>query len=231
MTRRHGETATRRRGENREVISASFLPRVFASPRRCEGQGTAEILLMLPLFVILAGGALCIGYMCWQGLKVQQAANLAARMQGQQRVGGGTTATNINVENGLTGTGDRAPTREEAQRMVTDINALNGNRAGTPPGGVYGDFYKAVRNMFGVKEGRRLVVPPPHRGANTDAVKVVRVLKPPKILDLQLKPVLLEAYAYGGEDTRMYGLPRWGGTGVDPTTPFYKTAIPRGSEP
>jgi len=58
---------------------------------------------------------------------------------------------------------------------------------------------------------------------NSDKVQVIRLLQPPKIFDLQLPPVKLEASAYGGEDPHMYGLPRWGK--VDKNNPFFVEKI------
>ena len=192
--------------------------------RNCAGQATSEMVILLPLFVVLIGGVISIGYMCWQGIKVQQAANMAARIQGQERVGGGATGTDINIENGITGEGDELPEVDENGRFRGDVRNLHLAQDGSIPG-VYGNFRRVVRGMFNGGEKERLYIPPPKTGANSDAVKVVRVLNPPKIFWLKLKPVVLEATAYGGEDTRMYGLPRWGKTGEDRNNSFYKSQI------
>ncbi len=189
--------------------------------RPSSGQATSELILLVPLFVFMAGGALSIGYMCWQGLKVQQAANLAARIQGQERVMGGTSQQSILHDNGLDGPKDQVP---DDSVLQNPSNAPINGMQGAPSSGVYGKFYAAVRKMFGPGEQDKLFVPPPvNAGFNTDTVQVVRVLKPPKILNYQLPSIKLEAFAYGGEDPHMYGLPRWGR--VDGVAPFYQTEI------
>jgi hypothetical protein len=191
-----------------------------------KGQASTEIVLMLPLFLLLAAGALSIGYICWQGLKVQQAANIAARIQGQQRVSGGVSTTKIDEENGVgSGQEDRDITDEQVAQLGQNPTGVNAFRMGGNPRGVYGDFRAIVQSMFNADERTKLLVPAPKRGMNSDKVKVIRVLNPPKLLGLQMKPIKLEAEAYGGEDPRMFGLPRWGGTGDQPNTPFYQDQI------
>jgi hypothetical protein len=188
-----------------------------------KGQGMSEIVLMLPLFLILAAGSISIAYMCWQGIKVQQAANLAARIQGQERVSGGVSQQSISRDNGMEGMGDQVPDEDDVAKMGNGAN-MSGWKS-RPSGGVYGRFYDAVHTMFSKNEQNKLFVPPPiNQGINTDTVQVVRVLTPPKILDFQLKPIRLEAKAYGGEDSHMYALPRWGST-ANNNDQFYTTAI------
>src|SRR5262245_39084837 len=144
-TTQDGVTGRRGDGGTRRQEDVSSRPPVLPSPRRrwSGGQGTTEIALMLPLFVILLGGVLFVGYMCWQGLKVQQAANLAARIQGQERVAGGYAPPNnpnvgvqfIRQDNGIDGGGDKIP---------DNLDALDGNPDAfaqykvKPTGGVYG---------------------------------------------------------------------------------------------
>src|SRR5688572_3895751 len=78
------------------------IPRHPDTPRqRRAGQATTEMLFILPLLLILAACAAYITYICWQGLKVQQAANLAARINGQERVGGAKDFNQIYLDNGL----------------------------------------------------------------------------------------------------------------------------------
>lgn len=179
---------------------------------------------MLPLFMILAAGALFVGYICWQGLKVQQAANLAARIQGQERVGGGRSQQSIAQDNGLDSGGDTVPDDSSMSGLAQDPNALDRFKS-APNGGVYGKFYQAVHEMFGPGEQQKLFVPPPEKeGINSDRIRVIRVLNPPKIFDYQMKPIKLEATAYGGEDTHMYGLPRWGKT-ANSQGQFYTGAL------
>jgi hypothetical protein len=189
-----------------------------------KGQATTELAIILPLFVLLAGGLLSVGYICWQGLKVQEAANLAARIQGEERVGGGVSADSIQQDNGLDGSGDRVPDDSLIGGLSKNPDALSGMKS-KPTGGVYGKIYKAVHQMFTKGEQEKLFVPPPiKQGINSDTVQVVRVLNPPKFLDFKLAPIRLEAEAYGGEDSHMYGLPRWGRTADSPGQ-FYTTNI------
>jgi hypothetical protein len=176
------------------------------------GQATTEIVIMLPLFLLLAFGAIAITYICWQGIKVQEAANLAARIQGQERISGGHSEESIRQDNGLDGGFDKLPTAEDLSQLDSSDDGLSGFKS-KPAGGVYGRYYQAVHDMFGKGEQKKLFVPPPTNvGLNTDTIKVVRVLNPPKFFDFKLKPIRLEATAYGGEDVHMYALPRWGST-------------------
>jgi hypothetical protein len=172
-----------------------------------KGQASAELVILLPLFLMLAAGAMSFAYMCWQGIKVQQAANLAARMQGQERVSGSSSVDWIKQDNGVgMGFGDTAPEVDSAQKVVTS----QGERSAPPATSVYGRFYREVQGMFTPGEQEKLFIPEPHAGLNSDAVNVVRLLQPPKNMGLKLPPIKLEATAYGGEDPHMYGLPRWG---------------------
>lgn len=170
------------------------------------GQASTELVLMMPVFILMIGIALSVGYMCWQGIKVQQAANFAARIQGQERIGGGRDPGSINYENGLVGIADQV-----------SVSGASGVKTGAIPG-LYGRYRAAVQRLFNSGEQIKLFVPAPKLGINTDQVRVVRVLKPPKILNFQMKPILLDGEAYGGEDPRMYGLPRWGNS-------FYQSQI------
>jgi hypothetical protein len=159
--------------------------------------------------------------MCYQGLKTQQAANLAARIQGQERVMGGATARSILDDNGgADGSGDWVPASNPDPEAESP--ALHA-RAGAAPSlrSVYGRYYKAAKDLFGARD--KVFVPPPISGVNTDQVRVVRVMNPPKMFGLQLKPMVVEATAYGGEDSRMYGLPRWGTSSNGAS--FYKSQI------
>ncbi len=184
--------------------------------KKNSGQATTEILLLLPVFIIMAGISLSVGYICWQGIKVQQAANLAARIQGQQRVSGGTSVNQINDENGINDNADPFPGENE------DLTQLGANKAPSSDS-VYGQYRAAVREMFLPKEQERLYVKKAVQGVNSDQIKVVRVLVPPRLFGLQLRPIRLEATAYGGEDSRMFGLPRWGKVGSNDS--FYKDQI------
>ena len=227
------ESANRRIGESEKRHGKFFLPfrRLTVSPSLRlgrSGQGMSEITLMLPLFILLAGGAMAVAYICWQGIKVQQAANLAARIQGQERVSGASASDAsvgqhfIEQDNGVDGGGDTVPDDASIQGLSNNPNALNGFHT-KPTGGVYGKLYQAVHDMFNPGEQKKLFVPLPIQGLNTDSVEVVRVLNPPKIFDMQLKPVKLQARAYGGEDTHLYGLPRWGRDNANGQ--FYTSAL------
>jgi hypothetical protein len=179
------------------------------------GQAASELVIILPLLLLLAFGAIALTYMCWQGVKTQEAANLAARIQGQERVAGGVSLADIDLVNGMGMGGDQDPTALRGQDFLTPERA----RGERPRGGamsvrsVYGKLRQAARDMFSPGERDHLFVPPPVRRSITDQVKVVRVMTPPEIFDFQIKPVVVEATAYGGECTNMYGLPCWGHTG------------------
>lgn len=191
------------------------------------GQATTEIVLLLPIFLLLAAGMVMLGYIALQGLKVQEAANLAARIQGQERVSGGTSRQSILQDNGLDGAVEKVPTKEDLAQLKHNPNGLSGFKA-APNGGVYGKYYRAVHAMFSPGEQKKLFVPPPIKeGTNTDTIRIVRVLNPPKIFGFKLKPIRLEATAYGGEDSHMYSLPRWGrsGSGGPNAQPFYHGQI------
>lgn len=210
MKRRIGESVKRSNSRSR-LFSVSPFHRLPVSRRFAAGQAMTELVFILPFILVLAGGAISVAYICFQGLKVQQAANLAARIQGQERVAGGKVVASILQDNGVgDGTGDDAASAAKAlQELQSNPHALDG-RTVTLPTGVYGHYYKAVQSLFSKGEQEKLFVLPPHSGINTDAVEVIRILAPPKILNYQMPPVELTATAYGGEDTHAFGLPRWG---------------------
>lgn len=188
------------------------------------GQAATEVLLLVPLFILMIGIGLSVGYLCWQGIKVQEAANFAARVQGQERVGGGFSSTSISTDNGLIGVEDKLPSPGQLKAWKNDANAMSGLQAGSSPGGVYGKYRALVRDFFSSGERGNLFVPAPTLGINSDRVRVARVIRPPKILNFQMQPIMIQADAYGGEDSRMYGLPRWGSTGNNGSA-FYKSQI------
>ena len=179
------------------------------------------MILLVPLFVMLSGGAISVAYMCWQGVKVQQAANLAARIEGQERVSGGRVTTDIDVINGTNnGTGDdELDDKTLKNQLRNNPNAIRGDQHPPSPNSVYGKFYKAAKDMFTPSEQNNLLIPQATPGlvGNTDQVNITRVIQPLKILNLQINPITLHASAYGGEDPHMYGLPRWGCTGDNAT--------------
>lgn len=173
-----------------------------------KGQATSEMLFLAPFFVILIGGAISVVYLGWQNLKVQQAANVAARIQGQERVGGGKDFQSIMEVNGQLSSGDNVY-----------ANAGEGSNGDEPPGdSVYGHVYQMVKKKFySPSEEKSVFVPKPTIGQNVDEVQVYRFVKLPKIPFMNRnsdnQTVRLEGKAWGGEDTYMYGLPRWGKTG------------------
>ena len=191
------------------------------------GQSLAEMVVFLPMLLMMAAGAIFIVYMCWQGVKVQQAANMAARVEGEERVAGGTSAGSIREVNGLGIGGDEDITANG----MPDASSLSGknstNLAAIPTNSVYGKYRSLVRGMFGAGEIPHLFVPPPVLGANTDRVKVTRVMTPPSVFGMQMTPVVIDATAYGGEDSHMYALPRWGCTGsnCDPSKPYWQQIL------
>ena len=175
------------------------------------GQASLEMVFLIPLFAGIIGGGMFMVYSFWQGIKVQQGANLAARIQGQERVSGGLTKQGIEDTNGVGvdmsfSNGDSDPTQT--------TNPTPTKAAGLSANTVYGRYRKAVQEMF--SDSSQVYVPPPLIGQNIDKVKVVRVINVPKIPFFESKnaskQIKLEGTAWGGEDTYMYGLPRWGQT-------------------
>jgi len=224
--RRIGESANRRNSKAFKSHRAdSPIHRLTGSSREA-GQGMSELVIMLPLLVMLAFGALAITYMCWQGIKVQEAANLAARVQGQERVAGGTSANDINQVNG-TGPGMGGDADPSAHINPNDPTQIQTLRTLAPPMGgpspstVYGKYRQIVRDLFTTGEQEHLYVPPPVRGSITDQVKVVRLMQPPALFSWQMDPVMVTSTAYGGEDTNMYSLPRWGKTSSNGNNNLY----------
>ncbi len=184
--------------------------------RRSSGQAMTEMVFIIPLLLMLAAGVMSVVYMCWQGVKVQQAANLAARIQGQERVAGGTSLASIAQDNGTASTrGDWDPTKDTIKLDDARVKALRqASKAPQSLSTVYGKLHSAVFGLFGAGEQQDLFVPLPQYGSvgYSDQVKVIRLITFPKIFGLQLDPIALVATAYGGEDTHMYGLVRWGST-------------------
>src|SRR5262245_41063657 len=121
MAKQIGSEGRRIGGSAKRHYAVPPSRRPVASCR--SGQGMTEIVIMMPLFVILACGVLSIGYMCWQGLKVQEAANLAARIQGQERVSGGASTDTILQDNGLDAAGDRLPDDDNIQHLANNPDA------------------------------------------------------------------------------------------------------------
>ena len=183
------------------------------------GQAMTEMVFVIPLLVMLAAGVMSVVYMCWQGVKVQQAANLAARIQGQERVAGGVNQSAIAMDNGVPGSnfGDR-----DLKKMSPgEQRAYEKARQGGAPiySGVYGKIQKAVRTIFESGDQSGISIPTPKYGTvgYSDKVTVQRVIVPPSFFGLSVSPQVLEGTAYGGEDSHMYGLVRWGSTNPNST--------------
>jgi hypothetical protein len=207
------------------------------SSSRASGQAVVEMVFIIPLFLLLAAGCGAVVYMCFQGLKVQQAANVAARIHGQERVAGGPSTSAIRQDNGLDGArpGDVDPslvldeefTKDKSADELRQLTFAKKNPQFATS--VYGRVKKTVRSFFGSDEQQDLYIPAPNAGivGYSDNVKVVRVIKFPAIFGLDIKPIVITADAYGGEDTRMWGLVRWGRKTQNetPDKAFWKTTI------
>jgi hypothetical protein len=176
------------------------------------------MVFVIPVLLTLAGAAVTVVYMCWQGIKVQEVANLAARVQGQERVAGGVDLSTIQQDNGTNLRGDIDPTLASQPMDSAGLAALQGRQLPTPlPTTVYGKILKLVRDQFNTSELSGLFVPEPQYGlvGYSDQVKVVRIWQPPSYFGFNVPPITVQATAYGGEDPHAYGLVRWGHTSPD----------------
>jgi len=217
--------------------------------RSISGQGTTEMVFLIPLFVVLGAGAIFVSYMCWQGVKAQEAANVAARIAGQETVGGAQDYSTLLRDNGLVTSvgvntaGDPDPSSctqansAQMQACLDNLLKTNGgsgstvgnNGTKTPANGgsgVYWSYRKLVYALFSTGEQKNLFVPTPVTRGGESEVTVARVMRPPKIFGWQPPIVSIEAKAYGGEDTYMYSLPRWGETssnGASGGVPYWET--------
>lgn len=212
----------------------------------CRGQATTELTIILPIFLGLAGVCVAVVYMCWQGIKVEQAAMFAARVQGQERVAGGKSGDDINDINinGVAGKAgpDTVPDIDNSVPVITSAgNTLDPQvqpayRHVQPAHSkiLYGQekdaslsvFQKIVaktRALFGPEAQDHLYFPKISFGNVVDEVRIVRIFEPPSIFGFRFKPIKTEAVAYGGEDCYQYSLPRWGhvgrGSGTNATDP------------
>ena len=183
--------------------------------RSSSGQAMTEMVILIPLLVLLTGGAAAVVYACMQGLKVQQAANLVARIQGQERVAGGFNLQTIQRDNGISGnTGDQDPTKQALDSQTQNWRSMP--KAQPTRGTVYAKIKDAVHSFFDTSDAPDLFIPQPKYGSvgYSDQIKVIRVWDPPQIFGFKIPPITLSATAYGGEDSHMYGLVRWGSTTV-----------------
>ncbi len=182
-----------------------------------------ELVIILPLFLMIAGAGISFVYMTWQGVKTQQAASLAARVQSQERVAGGQSPDKILEQNGgnntsaqdhgLMGLMDNAAREPAIQWSRAPFDAPHGQalpRKTSPEKSVYGNIVQRVEQMFGQKERARVYVMKPEPGNLIDKVDVVRVFNPPPFFGFKFKKIFIKATGYAGEDTYMYSLPRWG---------------------
>ena len=166
-----------------------------------KGQAATELAIVLPIFMALACGVVSIVYMSWQSLKTQQAANLAARIEGQGRIAGGADDTALNQGNGF-------HIKDGPHSAASDPNDLHP----ALQGGVFQEYYSAVSQMFNAGEQNNMEIKPPTSiGSYTDEVTIVRHFHPRLLFGFQVPDVQVTAKAYGGEDSNMYGLPRWQG--------------------
>src|SRR5262245_46086027 len=133
------------------------------------GQSMSEMVLLIPLMAMLMVGSGVIVYLCWQGVKVQQAANLAARITGQERLSGGTSVDAISRDNGLLND-VIDPSREQAQARIrflteAEIDEAMNRRANenAEPGTVYAKIKRFAESLFlpGERGSGRLDVEPP----------------------------------------------------------------------
>jgi len=191
---------------------------------RREGQSTVEMIIIMPTLVILAAAVISIVYMSWQGVKVQQAANMAARAAGQEVVGAAQDFGKVMEDNGMmTGLGARAAgdtdpsvscpqndPRAQASCLEQFRQGMGGKLPPDAGRGMYWDYRKKVYAMFNKGEQEKLFVPAPRVRNGVVEVKVIRVMYPPKVFDWQMPPIQVIGKAYGGEETYMYGLPRGG---------------------
>ena len=175
------------------------------------GQAMTEMVFVIPLLLMLAAGVMSVIYICWQGIKVQQAANLGARIQGQEQVAGGASLQSIADDNGTSSTtGDPDLTKLTPQQLIDFQKSKQSVHV--VRSGVYGKIENAIQGLFGSTEREGLSVPLPTYGSVgfSDKVTVQRVISPPSILPMN--PIVVQGTAYGGEDPHMYGLVRWGST-------------------
>ncbi len=187
------------------------------------GQAAMEMVFILPILLTLIGGGMFIVYACWQGIHVQQAANLAARIQGQERLGGGKSLGEIDRQNGVSSF-DAADTSQWNKAFAPP------SQNEPPARSVYGKYYHLAKNLISSGfQGDHVYISPPLIGQNVDKVRVIHTLHLPKIPFFKWpagqEQITMEAVAYGGEDTNMYGLPRWGESDQSNGQPEWKNMV------
>lgn len=202
------------------------------------GQATTEMVFLLPLLVVLAAGCAFVAYICSQGLKVQEAANLGARIAGQETVGGAKDLATLQQDNGgvtsfgVSSAGDTDPStcdNLQGQQQQQCLNGIlnQGGALGTKASkdfgqGVYWNYRKLIYNLFNRGEQSKLYVPLPKQVDGMSEVRVARIMQPPQVFGWKPPTIKIEAKGYGGEDTYMYSLPRFGRTGNNASSPFWQ---------
>jgi len=183
-----------------------------------------ELTFLLPLVIMLLGGMFFLVYAGWQDLKVQQAANLAARVEGQEKVNGGRTIYDINKENGFGPGMGRVVVNPDVKDATMEIS--NDNSVGPLSGqSLYDRLRVMVKGLYAPGERSSVQIESPLSGQSVDQVNVYRILKMPHIPFFKDKAnplpesIMLKGTAYGGEDPFMYALPRWGTTNEHGNTP------------
>jgi hypothetical protein len=188
-----------------------------------KGQTVTEMVFVLPLLIMLAGGMLFMVYAGWQDLKLQQAANLLARVEGQEKVSGGTSDGAIDAQNGFSsGSG-----YQDVNTTVNNSTFDTGNeQVGSGSSPVL--FVRMLNLLKGLFPGGGVSLAQPVTGINIDQVTITKVVPMFKIPFLSKgnaglpKQIVLQGQAYGGEDPSMYALPRWGLASDSGNTPEWR---------
>src|SRR5258706_6523351 len=141
--------------------------------KNLKGQTTIEMVFVLPILFMLMGGMLFMVYTGWQDLKIQQAANLIARVEGQEKVSGGVSIDAINKENGFAPGADQLSADSTVGRTKFEIN----DQTQASSGGSYvllDRMKNLVGSFLGVGKGADIRVFDPRSGQNVDFIKITR---------------------------------------------------------
>jgi hypothetical protein len=170
-----------------------------------------ELTVVIPLLVLLATIIAGVLYVEWQGVKTQEAANLAARLEGQEHISGGKTPQQIALLNGnFEGLSREMPTLNNELDRMTDQEWNHISNSGGGNNGIL-NIQQKMLDMVRKFIGRESAVQTPVIGTATDSVTVDRAVGVPAALGGG--DIVIHSTAYSGaEDTYMYGLPRWGPT-------------------
>jgi len=198
-----------------------------------KGQTVTEMVFVLPLLIMLAGGMLFVVYAGWQDLKLQQAANLVARVEGQEKVIGGVSDSEIDRENGFLSRSDQQFANPNIGKE--DFGISEETQANS--GGAFALFDRMknlVAGFLGIKGRSNVTLLPPRISQNVDQITITKILPMFKIPFMKGNAglpdqIILQSTAYGGEDPHMYALPRWGidstSKGVPEWRNFLKSAV------